>query len=75
MILPANSAFVVRLYDGFDNEWVDVSKEVPWEEANRIWNEKTKNGTEKTKYGDIDYYAIFSLSDGRMRAAIPAGGK
>ena len=50
--------FVVRLYDGFDNEWMDVSKKVSKTEAKRIWNEKTKNGTEKTCYDDIDYFKI-----------------
>lgn len=52
--------FVVRLYDGMDNVWVDVSEPVSKEEADRIWNEETKNGTEKTKFEDIDYYKIFS---------------
>lgn len=56
---------VVRLYDGFDRQWMDVSKPVPEDEAQRIWNEKTKNGTERTKYADIDYYAIFP-ADTRM---------
>lgn len=51
--------FVVRLYDGFDNQWIDVSKPVPKAEADRILAKHTKNGTEKTCYRDIDYYAIF----------------
>lgn len=51
--------FVVRLYDGFDNEWINVSEPVSKEEAQRIWNEKTNNGTEKTKFDDIDYFKIF----------------
>lgn len=51
--------FVVRLYDGFDNEWMDVSEPVSREEAERIWNEKTKGGKEKTTFDDIDYYHIF----------------
>lgn len=50
--------FIVRLYDGFDNQWMDICDPVCKEEAERIWNEKTKNGTEKTKYADIDYYNI-----------------
>jgi hypothetical protein len=29
-----------------------------------VWNCKTKRGTHKTKYGDIDYYAIFDLTTG-----------
>jgi hypothetical protein len=51
--------FIVRLYDGFDNEWIDITGAITKEEADRVWNEKTKNGTEKTCYGDIDYYRIF----------------
>ena len=51
--------FIVRLYDGFDNEWMDVSSPVSKEEAQKIWNNKTKDGTQMTKFEDIDYYAIF----------------
>ena len=51
--------FIVRIYDGFDYEWYDVSDAVSKEEADRIWNEKTNNGTQKTQYNDIDYYKIF----------------
>ena len=31
--------FVVRFYDGFDNQWMDVSAEVSKIEADRIWND------------------------------------
>jgi hypothetical protein len=51
--------FVVRLWDGFDGIWMDVSKPVTKEEADRIWNEKTNNGTERKCFNDIDYYSIF----------------
>lgn len=51
--------FVVRLWDGMDGIWMDVSESVSKEEADRIWAEKTKNGTKNTKYDDIDYYCIF----------------
>lgn len=57
--------FVVRLYDGFDNIWMDVSSAVTKEEADKIWGEKTDNGTRKTKFDDIDYYKIFP-ADTRM---------
>lgn len=57
--------YVVRLYDGFDYVWMDVSKAVPWEEALVLWNQRTQNGTKNTCYGDIDYYDIFP-SDTRM---------
>jgi hypothetical protein len=51
--------FIVRLYDGFDNEWIDISEPLPLEEAMKIWRGKTNNGTEKYKYDHIDYYEVF----------------
>lgn len=57
--------YVVRLYDGFDHVWMDISDAVPWEEALVLWNARTQNGTQNTCYGDIDYYDIFP-SDTRM---------
>jgi hypothetical protein len=51
--------FVVRLYDGFDNQWMDVSKPVSKEAAEVILAEKTENGTKNVSYSDIDYYSIF----------------
>lgn len=54
-----NRLYVVRLYDGFDNIWMDVSKPTSREEAEKIWNEKTENGKKNTKFDDIDYYAIY----------------
>jgi NDP-sugar pyrophosphorylase family protein len=57
--------YIVRHYDGFDRYWIDVSEPVSKEEAQRIWNKETKNGTENTCYEDIDYYRIFP-ADTRM---------
>jgi hypothetical protein len=51
--------YVVRLYDGFDHLWMDVSKPLPKDEAHKILMEETKDGTKNTSYDDIDYYAIF----------------
>jgi hypothetical protein len=51
--------FVVRLYDGMDNQWIDVSKPLPYDEANKIWLENTEGGTKKITYDEIDYYRIF----------------
>lgn len=51
--------YVVRLYDGFDNHWLDVSEPVSLEKANAILMEKTDNGKRNIKYDDIDYYRIF----------------
>ena len=49
---------IVRLWDMFDG-WIDVSGPVSEEEATRIYNKYTNNGTKKTKFADGDYYAIF----------------
>lgn len=54
-----DTKFVVRLYDGFDNLWVDVSEPVCRGEAERILAEKTDNGSQNTSFDDIDYYRIF----------------
>jgi hypothetical protein len=51
--------YVVRFYDGFDNEWKDVSKPVSREKASEIWNKKTNNGKKNATFDDIDYYSIF----------------
>jgi hypothetical protein len=51
--------YVVRLYDGFDNEWMDLTPPIDKEEADKYWNYKTENGTKKTSFADIDYYRIF----------------
>lgn len=57
--------FIVRLYDGFDHEWMDISDAITKEEAEKILEEKTEGGTINTKFGDIDYYRIFP-SDVKM---------
>jgi len=68
-VAPATPAeegrFVVRLYDGFDNRWIDITGPVTRAEADRVWSEKTKGGTEKTTFNDIDYFRIFP-ADTRM---------
>jgi hypothetical protein len=51
--------FIVRLYDGFDNQWIDITGPVSEEVAQKVWNEKTDNGTKKSKFEHIDYYRIF----------------
>lgn len=54
----AEKLFVVRLYDGMDNCWMDVSEPLPKIEADQVWLEKTDNGTRATHYDDIDYYRV-----------------
>jgi len=58
-LFDKNRLYVVRLYDGFDNEWMDISEPSTYEEAEKLWNERTENGTKNTEFDDIDYYAIY----------------
>jgi len=64
--------YIVRLYDGFDGLWMDVSDAVNIKEAERIWNEKTDNCKKMTTYGDIDYYRIFP-ADTKMMFSYETG--
>ena len=63
--LELENKFIVRLYDGFDRLWIDISKPVIEEEAQKIWDEKTDFGKKGTAYKDIDYYKIFP-ADSKM---------
>jgi hypothetical protein len=64
---PSAVQFVVRLYDGFDNCWMDVlecdpefgGRTMNEQEVMDLWAKKTNNGTSNTSYSDIDYYAIY----------------
>lgn len=58
-IMNSGQLYVVRFYDGFDMQWMDVSKPMSKIEAERMLDEKTHGGTQNTSYADIDYYAIF----------------
>ena len=49
---------IVRLWDMMDG-WIDITEPISEEEAKRIWNEKTGNGTHNINYNDGDYYAIW----------------
>lgn len=55
----AEQLYIVRLWDGMDSLWVDVSDPVSKVEADRIWAEKTCNGTKNTTFQEIDYYRVF----------------
>jgi len=51
--------YVVRLYDYFDHQWIDVTGPVSKEEAERVYNKETNNGTKMTSIANKDYYCIF----------------
>ena len=38
-----NMKFIVRLYDGFDYEWIDITEPLFLEDARKVWMEHTKN--------------------------------
>lgn len=50
---------VIRLYEGSEYAWTDVSARLTYEEAVKKWFAITKQGSEKTTFNDIDYYAIW----------------
>jgi len=60
-----NQHYIVRLYDGFDNEWMDVSGPLPYEDAQKLCGDKnasrrgSASGKREGSYNDIDYYAVF----------------
>ncbi len=62
--------FIVRLFDMFDG-WMDITEPISRAEAEKLWNEKTDNGTRSTEHlngsgrqknlaVDADYYKVFS---------------
>lgn len=57
--LDAAQSFTLRVWDGMDGCWCDVTADVDLAFALRAWCENTANGTKNTGYGDIDYYRIF----------------
>lgn len=63
--MKIDSLYIVRVYDGFDYCWTDITGPVSKSEADRVWNEHTEGGTKWTHYNDIDYYKIFP-ADTRM---------
>jgi hypothetical protein len=61
-MMKKEKLYVVRLF-GLNNVWMDASKPLPFKEANKIWMEKTKDGTKNTKFSDIDYYKVFTAEN------------
>lgn len=51
--------FILRLYDGGENRWIDVRDEIPWDEAVAALRANTKEGTEYARYEHGSYYSIF----------------
>lgn len=57
--------YIVRLWDGFDGEWMDVSEPLPKEEAEKLAGDKNEarsgsaTGKRDGSYSDVDYYRAF----------------
>lgn len=75
--------WVVRLWDGFDGEWMDVSDQMSEAAARKLAGDKNERrsgsnrGKREGSYGDIDYYAAFpadrkmTFSDGNSQTRGP----
>ena len=71
--------YIVRLWDGFDGEWMDVSDPLPKSEAEELAGDKNEarmgsgKGNRNGHYGEIDYYKAFPadtkmvFADGRSQ--------
>jgi len=57
--LDGPGPFVVRLWDGMDGAWTDVTGPVSAAEALKVWFERTDDGTHKVSFDEIDYFKIF----------------
>lgn len=63
--------WTVRLWDGFDGEWMDVSEPMTQVAADNLAGDKNAarggslEGKREGSYGDIDYYKAFP-ADTRM---------
>jgi hypothetical protein len=58
-IIESKDSFVIRLWDGMDNLWLDCFGPDTKQACVKEWNKLTDNGTKMKCYADIDYYAIF----------------
>jgi hypothetical protein len=66
--------YVVRLWDGFDGEWMDVSGPLSRADADKLAGDRNQArigagaGNRHGNFDEIDYYAVFPAST-RMRFA------
>jgi len=70
---PVEGKVILRLYDWLDG-WVDTTGEIQRDEAVRLWNERTYNGTRMACYEHGDYFAIFPAGT-RMLATPESRGR
>lgn len=66
--------YVVRLYDGFDNLWMDVSKPMSKAEAEKLAGDKNEErsgsgaGNRDGHYDEIDYYKAWPADTRMLRS-------
>lgn len=59
------SNWIVRHWDGFDGDWIDVSKEMSEEDAKKLAGDKNEArigsgaGNRNGNYSEIDYFKAF----------------
>jgi hypothetical protein len=69
--MSATDEYVVRLWDGFDGEWMDVHGPCSQAEAEQVAGDRNAArsgscaGKREGSYSDIDYYKAFP-ADTRM---------
>lgn len=70
--MPQTTLYIVRLWDGFDGEWMDVTPPLPKDEAEKEAGDRNEKrigagaGKRHGNYNEIDYYAVFP-ADTKMR--------
>ncbi len=64
--LTGPGPFIVRLWDGMDGAWSDVTGAISAEEALQVWSDRTNRGKKMVSFNDIDYFRIFHF-DTRMK--------
>lgn len=69
--LSKTDEYIVRLYDSYEGRWWDHTKVLSLKEAQKIWNKETKGGTQKAKYDDGAYFAIFPSNTRMLRGDQP----
>lgn len=77
--MPDTEQWVVRLWDGFDGEWMNVSEPMSQAEAEKLAGDKNERrlgsgaGNRDGHYSEIDYYKAFpantrmAFSEGRSQ--------
>lgn len=64
-VIETETLYVVRHWDGFDGEWIDISEPLPKIKAEQLCGDKNEArrgsaaGKREGNYDDIDYYAVF----------------